>query len=61
MGCWVALLVIGGGVLAFMVLYATYLWGAFSVLETEEETVPPPVTAPQPQVPDPNAGGITPQ
>ncbi len=61
MGCWVALLVIGGGVLAFMVLYATYLWGAFSVLETDEPAPPPQVSAPQPQTLDQNTPGIAPQ
>lgn len=60
MGCWVALLVIGGGLLGFMVLYGTYLQGALTILDQEEDSAPS-VTAPQPSNTPPNSQAAPPQ
>lgn len=56
MGCWAALVVIGGGMLGFMVIYGTYLNKSFEILETGEEE-PPAVSAPvSPEAGEPGAG-----
>jgi general secretion pathway protein F len=52
LGCWAALVVIGGGMLGFMIIYGTYLNKSFEILETGEDEpavsapISPPVSAP---------------
>lgn len=45
MGCWAALVVIGGGMLGFMVIYGTYLNKSLEILGTDDDDLPP-VSAP---------------
>ncbi len=54
MGCWAALVVIGGGMLGFMIIYGTYLNKSFEILETDDEpSLSAPVSSPREEV---NAG-----
>lgn len=55
MGCWAALVVIGGGLLGFMIMYGTYLNKSLEILDTGEDDLP--ITTPvSPQAGEPSSG-----